>query len=116
MQRVGDESAGFSVEVDWPKGTVEVSGWGFWNVEVSRSFARTVLDAAQQAPGAKLILDMSALKPVRDEGQAAFLEVFAGLELLSRVEARVVTASHLTKLQLQRLAREAAVLERVRFS
>src|SRR5690349_1619833 len=108
MQRIGDDTTGFTVEVPSP-GSIRVTGWGFWSVDVALAFANTVIDACRAQPrGASLRIDMSKLKPMRDQGQQAFGALMRAVRDLGLSTTSVVTANPLTKLQLVRLATESA--------
>ena len=106
MDRIGDDSAGFSVGQDPVAGTVRVTGWGFWSPAVAASYATKVVAACRDKPGAGLVLDMTDLKPMREEGQRAFATVMRSLPALGVTRVSIVTASQMTKLQLVRLASE----------
>jgi hypothetical protein len=107
MDRIGDDHAGFSIGHDPVRGTIEVTAWGFWSAEVATAFATKVLTACREQPGAvSLVLDMRDLKPMREEGQKSFGSLMRSLPGLGVSSATVVTTSHLTKLQLVRLATE----------
>ena len=105
MLRVGDDTAGFSVSYS-PTGGTLVFGWGFWDNEVALTFAAAVIEACQDRGGVPLTLDMSELKPMRDEGQRSFSQVLRSLQHLGIPRTSIVTANPLTKLQLVRLATE----------
>jgi hypothetical protein len=107
MQRIGDELAGFSVDSAQPDG-VRVRAWGFWNVEVANAFAGAVLEACRAQPkGAPLSLDLTDLKPMRDEGQQSVSRVLRAAPSLGTGSISIVTANPLTRLQLVRLANES---------
>jgi len=108
MDRVGDDLAGFSFSQDTSNDTFEVRAWGFWNVDVAVAFGSQVL-AALRARGRwkRLVLDMSDLKPMREEGQRAFADLLRSLPSVGVLGTSVVTTSHLTKLQLARIATES---------
>ncbi len=107
MQQVGNEDAGFSVDVDSATNAIRVRAWGFWGADIAAEFRTVVPDACRNRPrGASLAFDMTALKPMRDEGQQAFGSVLAALPRLGITDATVSTSSQLTKLQLLRLAGE----------
>ena len=109
MDRVGDDQAGFSISYDPVEGAFLVVGWGFWNADVATAFAAKVASALRELPGEKiLVLDMSDLKPMREEGQKSFGSIVRALPALGVSRASVVTSSQLTKLQLVRLATENA--------
>jgi hypothetical protein len=110
MKRVGDDQAGFSVAFDTELGAVRVRGWGFWSVEVATAFAKTVGDVCHTSPkGSALLMEMTGLKPMRDEGQQSFGALVAALPKLGIARTTVTTDSPLTKLQLLRLASEHAI-------
>lgn len=116
MQVIGTEDAGFSVDFDTEENIVHVVGWGFWKANVASAFDRVVIDTCLYVPfGANLIMDMSRLKPMPEEGQRAFANTVATLKDSKIARVSVITASQLTKLQLLRLAREAAPKEKVHF-
>ena len=117
MKRVGDDSAGFSAAYDAERGEVRVRGWGFWSVEVAQEFASTVSDMCRASPrGAGLLIDMTDLKPLRDEGQRSFGALVGMLRALGVGRTTVVTASHLTKLQLLRIVAERDAKDSVVFA
>jgi hypothetical protein len=108
MLRVGDDTAGFSVDFPATGGTL-VTGWGFWSVEVALAFATIVGDACRSRKRrVSLMLDMRELKPMRKEGQQSFSEVLRSLQNLGISRVSVVTTNALTKIQLVRLASECA--------
>lgn len=116
MKRVGDDDSGFSVEVDVPARAVQVTGWGFWGVDVAGAFLPAVSSVWQGSVGlTHLVMDMARLKPLRDEGQEAVGALFASLTALGVRRASVSTGSHLTKLQLLRIAKEHAPKNVVEF-
>ena len=117
MQKVGTDDAGFSVEVDAATRSAKIVGWGFWDAEVAAAFDTTVLEAFRNASlGTNVSIDMSELKPMRDEGQRSFGHVLAELHRQTTGVISVTTTSHLVKLQLLRIARDAAAKERVQFT
>ena len=68
MQRVGDDTAGFSVDAS-PAGGVSARGWGFWSAEVAMAFASTVIEACRgREQGSKLLLDMRDLNFMNSSG------------------------------------------------
>jgi hypothetical protein len=116
VETIGDPDAGFSVQYDAEVGVVRVVGWGFWSIEVSVRFDEAVRTACGSAPaGTRVLMDMTHLKPLRDEGQRAFGAAVEALKRLGNTELSVVTTSHLTKLQLMRLAKEAGALDSTQF-
>jgi hypothetical protein len=115
MLRVGDDTAGFSVDFTSTGGIV-VSGWGFWDPQVAVAFAASVLEACrEQRPGATLTLDMSELKPMREEGQQSFSHVLRSLQKLGISQTSIVTTNPLAKLQLVRLATESGTYSAIQW-
>jgi len=106
MQRVGDETAGFSVDFPLTGGTL-VTAWGFWSVEIAAVFSTSV-GAACRGPQRRqsLMLDMRELKPMREQGQQAVRDLLRLLPSLGISRVSVLTTNPLTKLQLVRLATE----------
>lgn len=116
MQTIGTPEAGFSVGLDTNDKVVRIVGWGFWDRDVANDFDRVVIEVCRYVPaGTSVSMDMSLLKPLRDEGQLAFAKTIAMLKDSKITKVSVTTASQLTKLQLLRIAREAAPKERVLF-
>lgn len=92
-------------------------GWGFWNPNVADAFAATVSEVCNASPrGAALLMDMSELKPLREEGQRSFGTLIRLLRGLGVGRTAVTTASHLTKLQLLRLVAEHGAKDSVQFT
>ena len=114
-KKVGDDSGGYSVSTDAGSGDVQVTAWGFWNVDVATSFRTTVLEACATRLSKRLVLDMRALKPMRDEGQQGVSALMAALPRVGIERATVITSSQLTKLQLFRIVRESVAKDRVDF-
>ena len=109
MLRVGTDSAGFSIDFP-PTGAILVAGWGFWSVEVAAAFAPNVIDACRGRPrGSALVLEMSNLKPMRDEGQQSFSAILRALSGLGIARTSMVTTNPLTRMQLARLATETGI-------
>jgi len=106
MQRFGDDSCGFSV--DFPTvGSAVVRAWGFWTMQVASAFDKSVIEACRGCSrGTVLTLEMSELKPMRDEGQQSFSVLLRALPSLGILKVRIVTTNALTKLQLVRLTSE----------
>jgi hypothetical protein len=117
MDRFGTDQAGFSVEYDGEANTVCVEGWGFWDAQVASSFGPVVRDACRGRPrGMALTLDMSRLRPMRDEGQRSFASLMGAVGGLGIRETSILTGSELVKLQLLRLVAESGAKERTRFT
>jgi len=114
-KQVGDAVGGFSVASDVGSAEVSVKAWGFWSVDVASTFRTTILDACTPPTLKRLVLDLRALKPMRDEGQQGVSAVVAALPRLGIERATVITSSPLTKLQLLRIVRESQASDRVDF-
>jgi len=116
IARVGDNEAGFSVNIDPSGNTVEVRAWGFWSVTVAAQFGDTVSQACLScAKGATLVMEMSDLKPMRDEGQDSFEQLMKSLPRLGLSKTLITTTNQLTKLQLLRLVSQSGVKNLVQF-
>src|SRR5260221_4131523 len=101
MKSIGDAAAGFSAALDAEHRAIRVRGWGFWSADVCEAFAPTVSEVCSASlKGAALFIDMSDLKPLRDEGQRSFSILIRQLRRLGVGPTSVTTTSHLTKLQL----------------
>jgi hypothetical protein len=104
MHRVGDDRAGFSVETS-EDGGVKVTGWGFLSLEVAVALAPAVVEACRSRPrGSALILELSNLKPMREEGQRSFTHILRSTTTFGFSSVSITTTNPLTKLQLVRLA------------
>jgi len=110
MHRVGDDTAGYSV--DATAGGIVITAWGFWRPEVATAFAGVVAEACRGQPrGLTLTLDMRELKPMREEGQRSFAHVARSLRGLGISRTTIVTMNPLTKLQLVRLVTESGAAD-----
>ena len=113
---VGNTAGGYRVEAD-DTSNVRVVAWGFWDVEVAERFSGDVCGVCRRNfKTTQLVLDMGALKPMRDEGQHGFSEVISSLSVMNVESATVLTASQLTKLQLMRIVKANDRTGRVRFA
>jgi hypothetical protein len=109
MKHVGDEQEGFTVAFDATTGTLHVVAWGFWGPRVAAEFAGAIGDASSKLARGRVAFDMTRLKPMRDEGQAAWRLVVQTLTKHAGItRVSIATSSHLTKLQLLRVAKLAA--------
>jgi len=116
MDRVGDDGAGFSLEYEPSSSSVRVRAWGFWSVEIALAFGSKVREACKnRPPGTTLQLDMTHLKPMRDEGQLAFTALIEALPGLGIANTVIATGSQLTKLQLLRIAGDPAKRPHIQF-
>jgi hypothetical protein len=110
----GDSKGGFRTSAG--AGVLRVKGWGFWPKDVAKAFGPAVCGACRKMPGVRsLDLDMTGLQPMRDEGQEGFAQIMSAISEMSLSEVVITTSSHITKLQLLRLAREKAPKGVVRF-
>ena len=106
MVKGGTKEAGFAVDDD--NGSVRITSWGFWPVGVARTFDAAVIGACRRSPrGTPIVIDARHLKPLRDEAQWAFTTMFTMLRSLGMGHTSIMTTSHLTKLQLLRIVKEA---------
>lgn len=106
--KVGDDQAGFSFGYALSGEVFEVRAWGFWSTDVAAAFGAKVIEGLQRRLGSKrIVLDMSDLKPMREEGQQSLAHLFRSLSSLGVQTASIVTTSHLTKLQLVRIVTES---------
>lgn len=116
MERIGNDAAGFTIDFDAASRAVRVRAWGFWDTDVAASFDTVVSSACRgRGAGLQLVMDMTELKPMRDEGQRAVGSLLGRLRSLGIANATVTTASQLTKLQLLRLANERGERDTIRF-
>lgn len=103
---VGDSEGGFAVAPLDSNAVVRVRAWGFWPPAVANALVDSVFEAFPMGrKPAQIMIDAVALKPQRDEGQAAFAEMFDRLAKLGGVRVDIVVASPLTKLQLARITK-----------
>lgn len=113
MATYGDDRAGFSI--DGPSDAVVVTARGFWSIELCAQLAPAVMEALR-AKGARAALrfDLTELRPLREEGQAAFRSVMIQALLGGTRHIEFRGASALTKLQILRLRRELDKEDRIR--
>lgn len=109
----GDQEEGF--DVDNRHGSVVVIARGFWSAELASQLVVAVLPLVRGGEAStRLVLELAELRPLRDEGQAAFKELIS-LSLSGGMREVVIRSpSALTKLQMLRIAREAGVSDKVR--
>jgi hypothetical protein len=112
----GDAESGFAVAAaDVAIGTVHVEGWGFWSIGMAPKFRDAVLSACVGPTKATRVeMELMRLKPLREEGEEAWLQVLARLPGHG-IRAIVVATNSLTKLQLLRLARLSASKDMIEF-
>ena len=117
VQRMGDDQAGFSVTFDATMAAVRVRAWGFMSPEVAGAFGILVRDTCRVSPKqSALVMDMTELKPMRDEGQASFRILMDALPSLHMSSTTVLVTSQLVKLQLLRIANQTAAKGSLRFA
>jgi hypothetical protein len=117
VQRMGDAQAGFSVAFDATTAAVRVRAWGFMSPEVAAAFGILVRDACRASPkGSALVMDMTELKPMRDEGQDSFRKLMDALPSLHLSSTTALVTSQLVKLQLLRIANQSAAKGGLRFA
>ncbi len=105
MRTYGDNKEGFSVDV--VGGAVLVTARGFWSAEVADALGPAVTSALRgEGRRTRLIFEVADLRPLRDEGQAAFKAVIAQVLAGGASEVVIRASSALTKLQMLRIARE----------
>jgi hypothetical protein len=105
-EKVGDDKAGFSV--DLMDGVILVRGWGFWDKELAESFDVTLVGFCRRNPHHGVIkAGFDHLKPLREEGQTSFVKLMQALPDLKITRVDISVGSHLTKLQLMRLVAES---------
>jgi hypothetical protein len=97
-------------------GQVRVVGWGFWGPDVAQAFDKSVLSGCRLAGASRLVLDMTDLKPMRDEGQRAFASTLTMLKMVGVTQAVLITSSPLTKLQLLRIVKDSGAKDLVLFA
>ena len=91
-------------------------GWGFWSREIAEAFDSTVSQVCRTSPHrAPLLMDLTELKPLREEGQQSFGALVGLLRVLGVGRTVIATSSQLTKLQLLRLASEQGMKDVVEF-
>ncbi len=95
------------MDYDTSTSTLRVRGWGFWAPDVALQFGSIVNGLLQtHADVTTLIMDLTKLKPMRDEGQESFGVLVASLRRKGGPHLTISTNSHLTKLQLLRIVAE----------
>ncbi len=100
----GDPQAGFAIECAATAMTVRA--WGFWAPALSTQFAVQVTAALKDHPHTTaLTIDVSELRPLRDEGQQAFGLLLARALANGLCQVVIRAPSAITKLQMMRLAR-----------
>lgn len=108
MKRAGDEEAGFSVERAF--GELRVRAWGFWSAELATQFDHATVSEVQGGPSlAQVWLDVGSLKPMRDEGQRAWLSFLCLLYAAGVRSIKTIEPPPITKLQMMRLCRSVGV-------
>ncbi len=105
MQRFGDETEGFTVER--AAAGIRLKTWGFWGADLATKFVPAVVAALRETPSeGNLEIDVSELRPLRDEGQRAFEQLLKQLTTSGSRDVVIRNSSALTKLQMMRLVRD----------
>ncbi len=113
---VGTEAGGYRVSGSGTS-VVRIRAWGYWPPEVVDAFIRDAAAVCRElAPSATLGLDAGELKPQGSDGQDALRTFFRSLAALTFVKGTVFANNALTRMQLTRLLREAAVDGRLTFA
>ena len=108
-RRGGNDEMGFAIDTDVMTRTLTVRAWGFWSASIAVDFVNAVTEEQQRSGVRAIAFDMGDLKPMREEGQAAWTRLVARLSASVAIhKISIATRSQLTKLQLLRLARAAA--------
>lgn len=103
MGNVSDSKGGFAYDVEGE--VLKVSGWGFWTEQICAQFALAILDEMQPLAAGRIVeLSFADLKPLREAGQAALKRLFVLARQGVVLRIGIQVDSHLTKLQLKRLA------------
>ncbi len=115
MQRAGTDESGFGLDFDARAQTVRVEAWGFWPIEVCSAFGKALVGACRNAAGVRRVeMETTRLKPLREEGEAAWATALAAMPGVG-IEAIVVKCNSLTKLQLLRIASQSTAKSFVQF-
>lgn len=117
IQTFGTELGGFSIVLHEATRSVRLSAWGFWSLDVSEVFAKSVIEACTSAGrGLHLVLEATELKPQRDQGQEALGALIGALPRLGVSQLTIATGNALTRLQLLRIANASPGKALVRFT
>jgi hypothetical protein len=115
MDRTGTDESGFGLDFDARAQTIRVEAWGFWPIDVCSAFGRALIGACRSSAGVRRVeMETTRLKPLREEGEAAWATVLAAMPGAG-IEAIVVKCNSLTKLQLLRIASKSASKSLVQF-
>lgn len=105
MPFYGNDSEGFVVEVMAER--IRLTAKGFWSAELAEQLVPAVVPELHKlGEQFALELDLADLRPLRDEGQAAFKNLFSEALAKNPASIHIRSASALTKLQMMRIARE----------
>jgi hypothetical protein len=113
---VGTEAGGYRVS---GSGTavVRIRAWGYWPPDVVDAFVRDAAAVCRElTPSATLGIDAGELKPQGSEAQDALRAFFRSLAGLKFEKGTLFANNALTRMQLTRLLREAAVEGRLTFA
>jgi hypothetical protein len=96
---------------------VRIRAWGYWAPDVVDAFMRDAAAVCRElTPSATLGIDAGELKPQGAEGQDALRTFFRSLAGLTFAKGTLFANNALTRMQLTRLLREAAVEGRLTFA
>ncbi len=110
-QRFGTGEAGFSIDED-AASTLRLETWGFWDSELAGTFVRVAVDNVRARRHGRIVVDVTRLKPQREEGQTALRSLMGAIR--SAGGARVVAVvgdNTLTKMQLIRIGRDVGGMD-----
>jgi hypothetical protein len=113
LKKFGNEREGFSIERR--SDCIVVSAHGFWSANFADQFVPAVVPALlEDGRGTRLTLELAALRPLRNEGQAAFKSLIVQALAAGTTDLLILAPSALTKLQMLRIVREIREQSRVR--
>ena len=104
MYSGGTAEAGFTIAFDEDARKILVRGWGFWSPAIASDFGNAVREACKNRPSESAVnMDLTDLKPMREEGQLTFSLLARTLPALLTGPIVLTTSSQLTRLQLLRI-------------
>jgi hypothetical protein len=112
--RGGDEIAGFEVAIAMPERILRIVAWGLWAAPLARGYRDAMYMAFRPLRGRPwaVLSDRRRASTQSDEVRAIMSEVMDRATLMGRDRAAVLVSGAVTKLQMQRLATEARVVQR----
>ncbi len=103
----GNDSNGFSVELEGDGSTIRVSGWGLWGPDLAQRVVEGLTEHARRARRPHgLLADFSRLGPQGGEGQAAIRSIMLAARGSEVAGAAMIVTNAITKLQVVRIAKE----------